>query len=302
MQQTTTSPVSERASDGAHDVPLARPPVSRRTIGLIAVAVGTAVVVASVLAVVLGWRLIGSAADSVGDTLEISASLVETVDDTISVADIAVDQAAAGLGTIQDALAGTDETIRTASTVMADTAELVGTDIPNGIDAVRETMPALIRSAELIDGALGALSFAGIDFAPQPPPQESLSEVDDGLAEVAAKLRAASAGLAQIGDDFDTVGGDVGSITGNLEGIVQTLDETDTLLDDYRATTGGAAELVAETQTELMRQAADARVLLVLIAAILGLGQIVPIGAGVMLLRNDVYAAPGPGTSGQLTN
>lgn len=258
----------------------------QRILGVAGVAVGVIVIAGAIVAGLLGWRLIGRAGESVSASLEATSSIIDTVDDTIQVADLAVTEAGQGLATIQTALLSTEETLSTAGTVLTDTATLVGTDIPDGLDSVRATMPALIQSAQLIDNALGALSFAGIDFSPDSPPQESLADVEAGLTEVSTQLRAASGGLEQFGADFSTMSEDIGGVAGDLDGIVETLSQTDSLLDQYRTTTATTAQVVDATAADVADQTADARLLLLLVLAVVAVGQVLPIGAGLWLLRS----------------
>lgn len=258
-----------------------------RALGVAGIAIGVLVIVGAIIAAFLGWRLIGRAGESVSASLDVTKSVVQTIEDTIQVADLAVTEAGEGLDTIRVALIGTEETLITAGVVLSDTATLVGSDIPDGLDSVRETMPALIQSAQLIDSALGALSFAGIDFSPDQPPQNSLVDVDAGLADVSSQLRESAAGLGEFGADFESMSSDVGSVAADLDGIVETLHRTDTLLDQYRATTAETAIVVEQTAADVERQTADARLLLVLILAVVALGQVLPIGAGVLMLRRD---------------
>lgn len=263
-----------------------------RALGVAGIAIGVLVIVGAIIAAFLGWRLIGRAGESVAATLDVTRSVVQTIDDTIQVADLAVTEAGDGLDTIRVALIGTQETLTTAGLVLTDTATLVGTDIPDGLDSVRETMPALIQSAQLIDSALGALSFAGIDFSPDQPPQNSLADVDAGLADVSVQLRESSAGLDDFGSDFESMSADVGSVAADLDGIVETLSRTDTLLDQYRTTTAATATVVDETAAGVADQTSDARLLLVLILGVVALGQVLPIGAGVLMLRRDRSSDP----------
>jgi hypothetical protein len=70
------------------------------------------------------------------------------------------------------------------------------------------------------------------------------------------------------------------------------LDDVAVLLDRYTSTTEDAQRLAASSRHDLSTSADLVRWLLVLVAAVFGVGQIVPIWLGITLLRDEASTPP----------
>ncbi len=241
---------------------------------------GVAGLLATVLAVALGLRLVDRTGTTLTRSLELTSDAVATIEETIAVGADSLEVAAEGLGTLTSSVAGAEQSFLDAGQLLDETADAIATDVPDSIDAIRETMPALIRSAELIDGALGALSFLGIDFSPETPPADSLQRVETGLADVAERLRSGAGQLDAVGDDFTGLSRDAVTLTETLEDLSANLQRADALLDGYAETAAQTAALVQATSADLEQQRSEGRLIVVLLGIILGLTQLVPLTLG----------------------
>lgn len=251
------------------------------------IAIGVVGIIATLVAVFFGLRLVDRTGDTLTRSLSLTADAVETIEETIAVSADSIELAGDGLETLTDSVAGAQQSFVNAGQLLDDTADALATDVPDSIEAIRATMPALIRSAELLDGALGALSFVGVDYAPETPPADSLRNVETGLTEVADRLRAGAGQLDTVGDNFSGLSADAVTLTSTLEDLTTNLERADAVLDGYAATAEETAALVAQAAADLEQQRSEGRFIVLLLGVVLGLGQVVPILLGARFLSSE---------------
>lgn len=274
------------------------------TAGRVLQVIGVVGVVAGLLGLVVGLRLLHLLDDALADSLGVSAQAVDALGASVEVAGDT-------LQALDVTLADTARTTRDLGTSLTDaeavlraTAELSEQEIAGGLAAVQDTLPALIQVASVIDTTLGALSVLpfGPDYDPAEPFPDSLRALQaelDGMPEALQE----QAGLIRDGaDSLGTVRNGTGDIADGLDDLHATVADAGTLIEDYAATAGDARDLVTGNQAALDRQLSWARVLVVLLALSFVAGQAVPLGIGWLLRRPGALVAfvraEGPGASG----
>src|SRR5690606_16802080 len=112
-------------------------------------------------------------------SLEITADAVRTVDTTLEVASGALLTLGQTVETVKAATEQAAESSVLVESSVSQAAEVVGTDLPETIDAVRETMPALIEASSLIDTTLRGLALFGVPYDPDVPLGEGFRRLDE---------------------------------------------------------------------------------------------------------------------------
>lgn len=248
---------------------------------------GVVGLVATVAVVTLGLRLVDRTGTTVADSLELTTDAVVAVEQSVAAAADSVGVASSGIATLTSAVRNTSGSLDSIGVFLDDTAQAVAMDVPDSIDAIRTTMPGLIDSAEVLQNALGALSFIGVDFAPQNPPADSLREVDRGLGDVSRLLRDSSDQLGDVGTDLDALAGDVTTLVSDLERLDSNLEVAAALVESYTSTTSDIAVLVEATADELHAQRREGQVLVLMFGLVLALLTLVPIGIGLRQLTRS---------------
>lgn len=274
-------PVAEAAGPGWSD----------HRFGTFLVILGVIGLVATAVVVTIGFRFVDRTGSTVAQSLDLTSDAITTVEETVAATADALGIAAGGLDTLRGALDTAGESLDGVDQLIADATVTLGSDVPESIDAIRDTVPALVQSAELLETALGAVSFLGIDYAPEIPPAESLQRVDDALVDVAVSLRDGADELAAVGSDVGTLGSDIRSLDEDLAALASNLERADGLVEGYAGTANSVAALVAATSAELDAQRTEGQLLVVMFGAILALLQIVPIAFGLRLRRRAVGEA-----------
>ena len=143
---------------------------------------------AAVLALI-ALLIVGDVYGRIRQSLEVTADAVSTVDTTLEVASGAL----LTLGqTVETVRVATEQAAASAELVertVSEAADVVGTDLPDTIDAVRETMPALIEASAVIDTTLRGLALFGVPYDPEVPLGEGFRRLDEQLAPLSATLQ-----------------------------------------------------------------------------------------------------------------
>jgi DNA repair ATPase RecN len=163
---------------------------------------------------------------------------------------------------------------------MTEMAVLLGGEVPETLEAINESFPAMIDTARVIDRTMSALSILGVDYSPEVPLDRSLQDVEDQLGPLAITLRQQAIPLAEAASNLETVGGSVRTVGHRVNEITTQLTGSTRLVERYQAAASEASTLVEDLRERLLRQLALARGLLIVLGLILLVVMTVPIALG----------------------
>ncbi len=262
----------------------------RRTVGRVLLGIGGLGVVVSLVATVVGLRFLDQLGTALDGSVGVAAEAVDALDATVELAGETMTD-------VNVILEGTARTTTDLSRALADaeevllaTADLSEDQIAGSLEAVDGTLPALIQVAAVIDRTLSALSIVplGPDYDPEERFDDSLRAIQrefDGLPEAMRE----QAGLIRDGaGELGTTGEGAAAIARDLDDLRGTLAASNELLDRYAATATETQRLVTMDDANLGRQLGLARVLALLLGLTVAAGQILPLGAGWLLLRPEL--------------
>lgn len=252
----------------------------RRATGRMLIAVGIVLAVAGILATSIAWILVDGAVDSLDDSLGLTDEALTSVRDSIEVAGGAIEGTGGALGAVRDLVEELDEALTTTAEVLDEADIIVAETVPSGLDSVRAPLPALVDSVAVIGNILGGLSFVGIDYDPDPPPQEALSRMDAELETLANRLRSPETRLSRVSDRFRGIRRELIGVDDQIADLVTQVREAEALIQTYSVTADRATSIVSETRDDLARRRWLGRVVVVLVGALLVAGQAVPIIVG----------------------
>jgi methyl-accepting chemotaxis protein len=249
------------------------------------IGLGAVGVVVAVFGTVVGWVFVGQIATASDDSLEVTVQTLDAVDDTIDLAEVVlvstVDAVDALAGTVS-AVAGSFETGTAAIDDIASLADTLG---PSLADA-GETVRTLERVGDQVDGVLDAVS--SLPVVPSYDRENGLGAtfctLADTLEELPGQLDATSASLTYFTDNASELQAELDQFADAVATIAVDLDDTGTLVDQYRASVADARALAVDTKNDLDLSVSLMRVLLVVGGVTLLLGQVVPLWLGRSLL------------------
>lgn len=266
----------------------------RRTVaGKVMVGVGVVGVVVSVVASVVGLRLLIELDRALEESLGLTAQAVDALGSSVALAEDTV-------VVLEGSLQHTESTTRDLMTAFEDaeavlgaTADLSEDQIAGSLAAVEQALPALVEVGAVIDRTLSALNAVpfGPDYRPDEPFDDSLRAIQRDMEGLPADLRQQAALIRDGADSLGAVREGTGALADDVGTLHATLGSALDILRDYSATASEAGDLISDSDVTLGRHLAVARVLVVLLGASLLAGQAVPLGIGWLLLHPEAAAA-----------
>lgn len=225
---------------------------------------GITTAILSVAGMVVGLLLVGTLADDYRSTVAVSRSAVDVIGETIA----SVDDIAAGTGASLDS-AGTSveqaaSTLDDAVVTLEQVAVFLDEDLPDQLESIRTAMPAAIQTANAVDATLRALSLFGVDYDPEEPFGESLSQVDTALAGLPDELRAQSEALRLLIPSANDLATETGTLAVDLAALSESLEGFTSLTGRYEQTLGEAQATIERTSGSVESTVWLVRVLVVL--------------------------------------
>jgi hypothetical protein len=235
---------------------------------------------ATIVGMVLGWQLLAAFSDSTRRTLDLMATTLETTVESTTIAIETLASARAGMAEAETALDSAGTGLEQLSGVMTEMAFLLGGDVPDTLDAIQDSFPAMIDTARVIDRTMSALSILGVDYSPETPLDGSLQAVEDELGPLAVTLRQQAIPLAEAAADIETVGTSVRTVGNRVNDITTQLTGSTLLVEHYQAAASEAGTVVDDLRERLVRQLALARALMIVLGLTLLGVMTIPITLG----------------------
>jgi hypothetical protein len=236
--------------------------------------------VVAVAALAVGWQLLSGFGDSTSRTLGLLSTTLETTVESASTALETLALAEEGMEQTEIALGSAGTGLTQMSLVLADTADLLGSQVPDTLDAINASFPAMIDTARVIDTTMSALSFLGVDYSPDIPLDESLQAVSEDLEPLSENLRAQAGPLAAAATEIESVGRAVDFVGESVNSITQELAGSRELVTRYQTAAADATELVSDVSSRFAGQVTMARILLLTLGAAVLIVMTVPVVLG----------------------
>ena len=211
-------------------------PTAPRRLGPKISIIGLVGLVGSVVLAVIAFLMVSDVYGRLRQSLEITADAVRTVDTTLEVASGALLTLGQTVETVKAATEQAAESSVLVESSVSQAAEVVGIDLPETIDAVRETMPALIEASSLIDTTLRGLALFGVPYDPDVPLGEGFRRLDEELEPLSDTLRQNGAVMERL--------------VPTVSGFRTQTELLATQVDEIGAAVEEAAEVIASYQTQ----------------------------------------------------
>lgn len=267
--------------------------VKRTSAGRIMLGVGGVGVVVSIAGTVVGLGLLAELDRALAGSIGLTAPVVEALGSSGDLAEETVVVLERSLQQTESTTRDLAAAFEHAETVLGATADLTERRVAGALEAVEQTMPALVEAGAVIDrtlSALDALPF-GPDYSPPEPFDVSLRALQREMEGLPAALREQAALIREGRDSLGTVREGTVAIADDLDDLHATIGPALEVLRDYSARATQARDLAGGSGSTLGQQLAMARVLVVVLGATLLFGQLVPLGIGWLLLNRQAAAA-----------
>jgi len=243
-------------------------------------------VIAAILVGIIGWVLAGRAVDSVNSTIEPFSRIVVDVADSISASQVLFDRTADAIESIESATRSAVRTTESVGDILTQTAELAGGDIADSLDSAVDTLPPLISTSRVIDGTMRALSLVGVDYDPDAPLDEALTDLETSLAPIPDQIRQQAALLAEVEGDLAGIAEDGRDLSAVLLETRLEMENARRLLTSASANAQAAVERIEDIESEVATYDTLARAAAVAAAVALLAAASTPLLLGLYLTRD----------------
>lgn len=250
--------------------------VDRRTARVLQ-AIAVCGVVVSLVVSVVAWRFVGDLERDVDQSLRIGEDAADTLSETIDLAAAVLEAVDSGIVTLGSALDAVEAGVADAGDV-ADATITLSTTIADSLDDVDRSLAQVESLAATIDDALRALSQLpiGPDYDPATSYPDAIADLREALEPLDADVRALGTQLESVVESTDALGPSFADLDVELETARATLADGDRLLDRYRVSAAEAGALAGSSRDDLGRSMWWARAAIILLAAWLVAAQYVP--------------------------
>lgn len=273
----------------------------RRIIGIIIVLVALAGIAAAIYALIelqpaseQFEREAAAGFDFVLETLDTTAS-------TLSTLETALEDSQAVIETAAETSRQASQTLDELKPAVQDLADMVAFDLPNNIQAMQDTMPALKQATAAIDASLRTLAGfqwgttiplvnyelslgLGIEYDPEVPLDQSVAAIEEELGEIAPHLTALQGSLLDTHHNLGDTAQDTKDLADDLEQIGTDLAGTGDALEAYDALLVRAQERLLESRRGLREQIRSVRWVATGVLIWLALSQAAPFYLGCSLV------------------
>lgn len=272
----------------------------RRFVGLIIIIVGLGGIILSVI----GLRAAPQLIDTIGDSLEANLVLVseslDTVQETLLLAQSTVGEVTGGLDTVEESAVHLSQTINQTQPLLDQVSTIASDDVPQSLDAIQAAIPDLVQIAAAIDDTLTVLnSFRvdqqilgipikfdlGIDYDPAVPFDESVSEIGRSFETLPGQLRDLDEYVIVANDNLALISEDVLAISQDLDGVNGRIAELDPLLEDYLRIVVELNDSTRQTRQIILGELNTLKRITTIALAWVALSQLAPFYLGLELLR-----------------
>ncbi|MEX2423357.1 MAG: hypothetical protein WD990_05205 [Acidimicrobiia bacterium] len=256
-----------------------------RWLGLTWIVGGVLTGLGALVGMLVGWSLVAGGGDAVTASVDSARRALTAVSETTRVVDDTFDAVADSLRGVQITMSDTSLTLTQASAVTRNLGTVITVDVPESVDAVRATLPGLIRTAGVVDSAMRGLSFFGVDYDPEVPLDESIGTIDAQLAEIPMVLRAQQATLDSVAGDLRTFSSATLEIADDLAAIRLQLAAASDVLGSYESLVTDGGAVLDDLEDRVGTSVSGLRIVVLLVGIGLIVTQAATVAAGVAVVR-----------------
>ncbi len=231
--------------------------------------------VASLIGAVVAWQFVGSLRDGATETLSIVDDTIVNVDATLQVAGDVITTIDQSLGTLSETLGTLQTSVGDGSATLDVLAELT-TSIPPNLDRVTDALDDLAEAGGIVDDALAALDNLpiGPNFDEAAGLGAAVADVRDDITPIAEQLRGSTESIEALSASSDDLIAQLGSLRDDVAQLDRDLSNSERLIDGYQENAAEARRLAVESQDDLDRQVTMSRILIVVLALAIAVGQL----------------------------
>jgi hypothetical protein len=264
--------------------------LSTNVAGRIIVGIAVVTLAVTVVGTIVAQHLVRDFHVGVAQSLELTADVLDTVDESFVVAEDALVIIGEGVSEAENAVRSLGGSMEEGQVALDQVTDLTGVEIADAIEDIEEALPAIEQAATAIDETLATLSLLpfGLTYDPERALGSSIGEIAEGLEGLPDELRAQAEQVERTREELTDATASTLATADSLAALDERLDVAADLVGGYAARATDAALLVDEQRDALDTTAARARILIIAFGLLFAIGQFGPIYLGMALARGMV--------------
>jgi ABC-type transporter Mla subunit MlaD len=267
----------------------------RRILGLVMLLIGVLGIGLSIAGAVYGYRLVDNVGDGLKSSLDLTSQSLDTVKETLLLAQTTVGQVNDGLDTVTSAVTDLSQTISQTRPLLGEITQIISHDVSNSVEAVQTAVPYMAQAAAAVDDTLTILSNLrieqqilgfpirfdlGIEYAPEVSFEESINQAGHSLEGVPPRLRGLEVYMDTANDNLERISQDVLAMSRDLDTISNGITDVAPLLDDYVRIVTEINDSIRQTRASLSQQLYMVKLVVTMVMVWIGLTQVAPLYLG----------------------
>lgn len=260
---------------------------NREKLGKWLLAAGVVGAIASLVVGVVGWVLAGRVVATVENVIAPTSGIVGDLADSIEASEVLFERTTEAIESIETASRSTVRTLTSVGAVLDETTETAGEGLADSLETAVDTLPGLISTGRVIDNTMRALSFIGVDYDPDVPLDESLTDLEASLAPLPDQIRDQVGLLEDVQADLENIADDGRELFGVLLEARLDMFAAERVLRSARANATAAAERIEEIEAGVETYDALSRTVVVAASLALLAASLAPTLLGLHLVARD---------------
>ncbi len=260
---------------------------NRKKLGKWLLAAGVVGAIASLVVGVVGWVLAGRVVATVENVITPTSGIVGDLAESIEASEVLFERTTEAIESIETASRSTVRTLTSVGALLEETSKTAGEGVAESLETAVDTLPGLISTGRVIDNTMRALSFVGVDYDPDVPLDESLTDLEASLAPLPDQIRDQMGLLEDVQADLENIADDGRDLSGVLLEARLDMMAAERLLRSATANAAVAAERIEEIEGGVETYDALARTVVVAASLALLAASLAPTLLGLHLLTRD---------------
>lgn len=223
----------------------------RQALGRVLSIIGIVGMAAALIVGVAGWFITGRAHSQLATTVDPVADLLVDLGDSVEATELIVTTTVEAIESIESATSSGAGALDSVGQVIGNTANVVRGDLAGSIESVVDSLPALVDTGRVIDRTMRALSLVGVDYNPEVPLNEALTDLEQSLRPMPDELRSQADALTAVRQEIDLIAVDADALAVTLEDALGDMAEAELVLESTAENVARAADSVTAIESEL---------------------------------------------------
>lgn len=256
--------------------------------------------------VLIGWYLLDEATATLEKELSLSLQLLDVLQDNVVFTKNTLETTRDGLTIVEKTATDVSDTFEQTVPLINQVNQLATTDIPQTLDTVQDTVPAMGDMVTTVDETLYKLSRLkvdesilgfrlmfdlGIDYEPTPDLTDSINEVGITLNHLSTDFRGLHADFTTTRDNLHLLSQDTLQIAQTVHQLHGQITELLPLFDDYLRIIDTTRTDIQHLQASLRSRVIIIKIVVVVVMGWFGFSQLVPLYLGWRMILGQQYSS-----------